>query len=130
LPYTAVPARATAVGPRWFSCRRPDCASTVPLSVSGELDIARAPQPDAALGFAQADSALVILDPRELELMHSSGAHLIEAATGVPARPPAGSSSCATPSSWSGSLCSSALTANPSGRSSTSAAPAFVPHRG
>jgi hypothetical protein len=82
LPYTAVPARATAVGPRWFSCRRSDCASTVPLSVSGELDIARAPQPDAALGFAQADSALVILDPRELELMHSSGAHPIKAANG------------------------------------------------
>jgi anti-anti-sigma regulatory factor len=41
--------------------------------VSGELDIARAPQLDAAL---------VILDPRELELMHSSGAHLIEAANG------------------------------------------------
>jgi anti-anti-sigma regulatory factor len=72
LPDTAVPAPGAAgVGPRWFSGRRSDCASTVPLSVSVELDIARAPQPDGAP---------VILDLRELEFMHSSGAHLIAAA--------------------------------------------------
>jgi anti-anti-sigma factor len=83
LPDTAVLApRATAVGPPWFSCRRSDCASTVRLSVSGELDIATAPQLDHALGCAQADAALVILDLRELEFMDSSGANLIAAASG------------------------------------------------
>jgi anti-sigma B factor antagonist len=52
------------------------------MSVSGELDIATAPQLDHALGCAQADAALVILDLRELEFMHSSGAHLTVAANG------------------------------------------------
>jgi anti-sigma B factor antagonist len=73
---------ATAVGPPWFSCRRSDCASSVRLSVSGELDIAAAPQLDHALGRAQADAALVILDLRQLEFMDSSGVHLIVAASG------------------------------------------------
>jgi anti-sigma B factor antagonist len=51
--------------------------------VSGELDIATAPQLDHALGCAQADdAALVILDLRELEFMDSSGAHLTVAASG------------------------------------------------
>jgi anti-anti-sigma regulatory factor len=50
--------------------------------VSGELGIARAPQLEDALGCAQADAALVMLDLPELALMHSSAAHLIEAATG------------------------------------------------
>jgi anti-anti-sigma factor len=54
----------------------------VRLSVSGELDVATAPSPDDALGCAQADAALVILDLRELEFIHSSGAHLIVAANG------------------------------------------------
>jgi anti-anti-sigma factor len=102
LPDTAVPALgATAVGSRWFSGRRSDCVSTIRLSVSGELDIARAPQLEDALGCAQADAALVMLDLRELEFMHSSPAHLVEAAR-------------ATPSKWSGALRLSALTANPS----------------
>ena len=84
MPDTAVPVpAAAAVGPPWFSCRRSDCASTVRLSVSGELDIATAPQLDHALGCAQADdAALVILDLRELEFMDSSGAHLTVAASG------------------------------------------------
>jgi anti-anti-sigma factor len=63
----------TAVGPPRFSCRRSDCASTVRVSVSGELDIATAPQ---------LDHALVILDLRELQFMDSSGANLIAAASG------------------------------------------------
>jgi anti-anti-sigma factor len=54
----------------------------VPLTVSGELGIARAPQPDDALGFVEADAALVMLDLRELQFMHSSGARLFEAANG------------------------------------------------
>jgi anti-sigma B factor antagonist len=54
----------------------------VRLSVSGELDIATAPQLDHALGRAQADAALVILDLRELQFMDSSGGHLIAAASG------------------------------------------------
>jgi anti-anti-sigma factor len=83
LPDTAVPALGTtAVRPGWFSRRRAGCASTVLLSVSGELDIARAPQPDDALGCALADAALLILDLRELEFMYSSGVHLIEVANG------------------------------------------------
>jgi anti-sigma B factor antagonist len=83
LPDTAVLAPgATAVGPPLFSCRRSDCASTVRLSVSGELDIATAPQLEHALAGAQADAALVILDLRELEFMDSSGAHLTVAASG------------------------------------------------
>lgn len=83
MPDTAVLAPgATAVGPPWFSCRGSDCASTVRLSVSGELDIATAPQLDHALGCAQADAALVILDSRELQFMDSSGAHLTVAARG------------------------------------------------
>jgi anti-anti-sigma regulatory factor len=54
----------------------------VRLSVSGELDIATAPQRDHPLGCAQADAALVILDLREPELVPSSGAHVIVAANG------------------------------------------------
>jgi anti-sigma B factor antagonist len=54
----------------------------VRLSVSGELGVATVPPPDDALGCAQADAALVILDLRELEFMDSSGAHLIVAANG------------------------------------------------
>jgi anti-anti-sigma factor len=54
----------------------------VRLSVSGELDIATAPQLDHALAGAQADAALVILDLRELQFMDSSGANLIAAASG------------------------------------------------
>jgi len=50
--------------------------------VSGELDIATAPQLDQALGCVQADAALVILDLRELEFIDSCGAHLIVAASG------------------------------------------------
>jgi anti-anti-sigma factor len=45
----------------------------VRVSVSGELDIATAPQ---------LDHALVILDLRELQFMDSSGANLIAAASG------------------------------------------------
>ena len=83
MPDTAVLAPgATAVGPPWFSCRRSDCASTARLIVSGELDIATAPQLAHTLGCAQADAALVILDLRELQFMDSSGANLIEAASG------------------------------------------------
>lgn len=83
MPDTAVLAPgATAVGLPWFSCRRSDCASTVRLSVLGELDIATAPQLNHALAGAQADAALVILDLRELEFMDSSGANLIAAASG------------------------------------------------
>ena len=70
------------MGPSWFSCRRSDYASAVCLWVSGELDIATAPQLDQALGCVQADAALVILDLRELEFMDSSGANLIAAASG------------------------------------------------
>ncbi len=73
---------ATVVGPPWFSCRRSDCASTVRLSVSGELDIGTSPQLDHASAGAQADAALVILDLRELQFMDSSGANLIAAASG------------------------------------------------
>jgi anti-sigma B factor antagonist len=50
--------------------------------VSGELDIATAPQFEHALGRAQADAALVILDLRELEFIDSSGAHVIAGANG------------------------------------------------
>lgn len=83
MPDTTVLApRATAVGAPWFSCRRSDCASTARLSVSGELDIATAPQLDHGLAGAQADAALVILDLRELQFMDSSGANLIAAAGG------------------------------------------------
>jgi anti-sigma B factor antagonist len=83
LPDTAVlTPGATAVVPPWFSCRRSDCMSTVCLSVSGELDIAAAPQLERALAGAQADAALVILDLRELQFMDSSGVHLILAASG------------------------------------------------
>jgi anti-anti-sigma factor len=83
LPDTAVLAPgATVVGPPRFSCWRSDGASEVRLSVSGELDIATAPQLEHALGCAQADAALVILDLRELEFIDSSGANLIAAANG------------------------------------------------
>jgi anti-anti-sigma factor len=68
------------VGPPWFSRRRSGYASTVRVIVSGELDIATARQLDRALGFAQADAALVIRDFRELEFMDSSGANLIAGA--------------------------------------------------
>jgi len=82
LPDTAVPApEVTAVRSLGFSCRRSDCASALRLRVSGELDNATAPQLDHALGCAQADAALVILDLRELEFMDSSGVHLIVAAS-------------------------------------------------
>jgi hypothetical protein len=54
----------------------------VRLTVSGELEIATAPQLDHALGCAQADAALAILGLREPEFMHSSGAHPIVAANG------------------------------------------------
>jgi hypothetical protein len=77
---------ATAVGSPWFSCRRSDCASTVRLSVSGELDIAAAPQFDHALGCAQADAALGILDLRELEFTDSSG-ELVDHPPGTPSAP-------------------------------------------
>ena len=74
MPDTEVLApRATAVEPPRFLRRRFDCASTVRVSVSGELDIATAPQ---------LDHALVILDLRELQFMDSRGANLIAAATG------------------------------------------------
>jgi hypothetical protein len=105
------------------------CASTVPLSVSGELDIARAPQPDDALGCALADAALLMLDLGELEFMHSSGVHLIEVGNGRARQ--ADWSSCATPSKWSGSSRLSALTANPSPVDHPPAPPpASVPDRG
>jgi anti-sigma B factor antagonist len=52
------------------------------LRVSGELDIATAPQLVHALGCAQVDAALVILDLRGLEFMDSCGVHLIVAASG------------------------------------------------
>jgi anti-sigma B factor antagonist len=82
LPDTAVPApEVTAVRSLGFPCRRFDCASAVRLRVSGELDNATAPQLDHALGRAQADAVLVILDLRELEFMDSSGVHLIVAAS-------------------------------------------------
>jgi anti-anti-sigma factor len=52
------------VGPPCFSCGRSGYASTVRLSVSGELDIATAPQLEHALAGAPAEAALVILDLR------------------------------------------------------------------
>lgn len=43
----------------------------------GELDLATAPELDAALGAAGAHARLVILDLRGLEFIDSSGAHVI-----------------------------------------------------
>jgi anti-anti-sigma regulatory factor len=85
VPDTAVLGpRAAAVGPPWLSYRCCDCVRVVRLSVSGEPEIATAPQLDRALGCAQSDAAVVILGLRELEFMDSSGAHRIVAADGRP----------------------------------------------
>jgi anti-anti-sigma factor len=51
------------------------------IRVTGELDLAAAPQLSRALSDAAAFASRIVLDLRELSFMDSSGLHLIVAAT-------------------------------------------------
>ena len=50
------------------------------ITVRGELDIATVPRLDRDLRQAETETALVVLDLRELEFIDSSGTHLLLAA--------------------------------------------------
>jgi anti-anti-sigma factor len=58
-------------------CSRPVPNSAVHLAPRGELDIATVPHLDRALRRAHASSDTIVLDLSGLELVDSSGAHLL-----------------------------------------------------
>ncbi len=60
-----------------FRCVRSMSAGVVRVTLGGELDIASVPQTDRALRLAEAAADVVVLDLRELELIESSGVHLV-----------------------------------------------------
>jgi anti-anti-sigma factor len=69
----------SAVRPRIASAGV-DAENASLVAVTGELDIATVPHLDQALRRAETDGGLVVLDLRALELIDSSGPHLVLAA--------------------------------------------------
>ena len=76
---TSTPVQVTPRGRPVFSCLRTDTGAEARIAVAGELDLATAPQLEAALRQAEACRPTV-LDLRGLTFVDCSGARVMEAA--------------------------------------------------
>jgi anti-sigma B factor antagonist len=72
--------RSPRAAPTRWRCLRSGDDDVVRVAITGELDLATAPQLDRALRRAQADAPLVVLDLRRLAFADCSGAHVLLAA--------------------------------------------------
>lgn len=72
--------RSPRAAPTRWRCLRCEDDDVVRVAITGELDLATAPQLDRALRRAQADAPLVVLDLRRLAFADCSGAHVLLAA--------------------------------------------------
>ena len=70
-------ARGDAVPPAFRCARSPGGLGSASVHLSGELDLATAPQLEQTLRDAQLDASLVVLDLRELGFMDCAGLHVI-----------------------------------------------------
>jgi anti-anti-sigma factor len=75
--FDSISGRTDATPPAFACSRTSRGRGAVWVHVTGELDIATAPELEAALCEAQSQARLVVLDLRELAFMDSSGAHVI-----------------------------------------------------
>jgi anti-anti-sigma factor len=75
-PYSSAPSLDAPLPP--FACSwQAGARNSAWVHVVGELDLATAPQLGQALGGAQRQARVVVLDLRELTFMDTSGVHLI-----------------------------------------------------
>lgn len=72
--------RSPRAAPTRWRCLRSEDDDVVRVAITGELDLATAPQLDRVLRRAQADAPLVVLDLRRLAFADCSGAHVLLAA--------------------------------------------------
>jgi anti-sigma B factor antagonist len=75
--FDSISGRVDALPPLFACSRTSRGRGAVWVHVTGELDIATAPELERALLQAQSQAQLVVLDLRELAFMDSSGAHVI-----------------------------------------------------
>lgn len=76
-PQTQRRNRSPDATPAQWRCLRSDDANGIRVAITGELDLATAPELDRVLQDAQADAGLVVLDLRRLDFADCSGAHVV-----------------------------------------------------